>query len=181
MKQDKAYAKRTDGASVTGKDTAAKGSGGKRWTAVDTLIVLMVVLAVAGAVVRGVLDVGKTSDAASTEILFVDFTIAEIHPTVLAEIEAFDALYLRETGELLGYVGVYDDGTLALHVVNPLSAVNGSAVTAEGTFVCLDGTYQNGSLLITGMTDYLSPGSVLTLCTERAVLTVEITGIRRDK
>ncbi len=181
MKREKDQLNRADGGLDKGKDSSVKAPRSRRWTAVDTLIVLMVVLAVAGVVVRGVLDNGKTPAATASETVYVDFIISEIHPSVLSEIKAFDALYLRETGELVGYVGVYDDGTTALHPVNAPVAANGSFVAAEGCFVCLDGTYENGSLLVKGMTDYLSPGSVLTLCTERAVVTLEITGIRRGK
>ncbi len=168
--------------------TAEKPMGGatqkrktKRWTAVDTIIVLLLVLAVGGVVLRGVVDWNKQAETPVTGPFYVEFSVAEIHPTVLGEIAAFDPLYLYESGELVGYVGVYDDGTMALHTVGQLSSLNGGIVSAEGCMVCLEGVYENGSLLVTGMDQYLSPGTKLTLRTDRAVLTVEITGIRSDR
>ena len=167
--------KDTPKATGEGETVAAKKRF--RWTAVDSLILLMVLLVVAGAVVRGVLDRRPSHEKETAGPYYVDFAIEEIHPKVLGEIQPFDALYLYETGERLGYVGVYDDGTIALHtVVSPVSSAR--SVAAEGCMVCVEGVYQNGSLLVSGTNTYISPGAVLVLRTDQAVITVEITDIR---
>lgn len=163
----------------TGRASRTLGKG-RRWTMVDTVIVLMVVLAVAGAVIRGVMDRREEAALPAEGPFYVSFSVEEIHPAVLSEIEAFDPLYLYDEGVLMGYVGVYDDGSLALHSVSqPLLSHNGM-VAAEGTMVCLEGVYQNGSLLVTGSDIYLTPGARLVLRTDRAMLTVEITEIRAN-
>lgn len=160
---------------------AGKKRKSKRWTAVDTVIVLLLILAVGGVVLRGVVDWERQAETPVSGPFYVEFSVAEIHPTVLGEIAAFDPLYLYESGDLVGYVGVYDDGTMALHSVGQISSINGSVISAEGCMVCLEGVYENGSLLVTGMDQYLSPGTKLALRTDRAVLTVEITAIRSDE
>ena len=161
-----------------------KSQNPKRWTAVDTVLLLMLLLAVGGILLRGFLPESSLGENGGEDMMsgpyYVDFAVAEIHPLVLGEINAFDPLYLYETGDLVGYVGVYDDGSMALHTVNPL-ANGGSTVSAEGCMVCLEGMYRDGSLLVKGMDTYLSPGSILTLRTDRAVLTVEITAIRASE
>ncbi len=153
-----------------------------RWTAVDTVILLMLLLGVGGILLRGFLpditEGANRGEDVTSGPYFVEFAVSEIHPLVLGEINAFDPLYLYETGEPVGYIGVYDNGSMALHTVAS-SANNGSGnVSAEGCMVCLEGIYRNGSLLIKGMDTYLSTGSTLLLRTDRAVMSVEITSIR---
>ena len=152
----------------------------KRWTAVDTVIVFMILLALGGVVLRGVVDWRQGAETPTSGPYYVDFSVAEIDASVLAEIRPFDPLYVYETGELVGYVGVYDDGTMALRLLSPSAATANGGVAAEGCMVCLEGVYQNGSLLVTGMDTYLTSGSRLTLRTDRAVISVEIRAIRSD-
>ncbi len=150
----------------------------KSWTAVDTVIVLMILLALGGVILRSFVDWEKTGETPVSGPYYIDFVVSEIHPQVLEEIQSFDALYLYETGELVGYVGVYDDGSMALRPGSNPAAMNSTAVSAVGCMVTLEGVWENGSLLIKGLDHYISPGSVLNLRTDRAVLTVEITAIR---
>ena len=150
---------------------------GARWTVLDTVIVLMVLLVVAGAVVRSLTRGDDKASAEDHGTYYVDFIIPEIHASVLEEIEAFDALYCYETGTLVGYVGAYDDGSIALRTISLAVGGNGSTVSAEGSMVCLDSTLKNGSLLVPEMDTYLTPGTRLTLCTEKAVIVVEISSI----
>ena len=158
--------------------SSGKNGKGLRWTAVDTTLLLLILLAIAGVVVRGVMDHRQKEKIPAEGPFYVDFKVEEIHSSVLDEIKSSDALYLYGTGELVGYVGFYDDGTRALHALPIVEADNDTSVAAEGCMVCLEGIYRNGSLLVTGMDRYLSPGSVLTLRTDRAVMTVEILNIR---
>ncbi len=166
---------------LTEEKPVKKAKNPKRWTVVDTVLVLMLLLAIGGILMRGFLpevSLADTDKDVTAGPYYVEFAVAEIHPMVLSEINAFDPLYLYDTGELVGYVGVYDDGSIALHTV-ALQPTNPSGnVAVEGCMVCLEGVYREGSLLVKGMDTYLSLGSTLVLRTDRAVFTVEITDIR---
>lgn len=153
---------------------------GMRWTVIDTVIVLMVLLAVAGAVIRGVWNIGE-DEANDGGTYYVNFTIPEIRASVLGDIAAFDTLYDYDTGKLVGYVGAYEDGSIALRTVSSLSNGNSASVVAEGTMVCLDSIMTDGSLLVRGMDTYLTPGTRLTLRTERAIVVIEISGIYAEE
>ena len=149
----------------------------RRWGAVDTLIVLALVLAVAGVIVRGFMEQRETPDVTQNGPFDVYFTVAEIHSSVLSEISGFDMLYDYETGNLMGYIGVYADGSAAINSTGVLAIAGGDWVSAQGCMVCLEGSMTDGSLLPYDADKYISPGSVLTLRTERAVLTVTVTDI----
>lgn len=152
-------------------------SSKRRWSAVDTLIVLAVVLAVAGVFVRAFVDNRKESSQIQDGPFDVYFTVSEIHTSVLSDIHAFDTLYIYETNESVGYIGKYVDGSIALSQTGVLPVAGGEMVSAQGCMVCPKGTVSEGGLLPEGASKYLAPGSVLTLRTERVVLTVEITKI----
>ena len=149
----------------------------RRWSAADTLILLALLLVVAGVLVRAFVNVDNSEESASSGPYDVYFTVEEIRTTVLSDIHGFDALYDLETGVYMGSIGVYEDGSAAITQSGILPAEGGELVTAQGCMVCLEGTLNDGALLPTGATRYLAPGSVVTLRTERAVLTVEITEI----
>ncbi len=157
------------------KERRAAGQG-RRWSAADTLIVLAVLLAVAGVLIRAFVHVDDTETPAQGPFE-VYFTVSEIRDTVLADIQGFDALYDLETGTYMGSIGKYEDGTPALSQSGVLPTGGGELVTAQGCMVCPSGIWTDGALLPTGSDRYLAPGSVVTLRTERAVMTVEITEI----
>ncbi len=168
------------------KDTKREGRGAempavkekkRRWSAVDTLVVLALVLAVAGVIIRAVMDDREAAAQTYDGPFDVYFTVPEIHESVLSEIHGFDMLYLCETGEKVGYIGKYDDGSVALTQTGVLPVAGGEMVSAQGCLVCLEGTLSEGGLLPAEANRYLAPGSILTLRTERAVITVEITEI----
>ena len=66
----------------------------KRWSAMDTVILLLVLVAVAGLVYRVVYAARKDAEADPT-MYRVYFEVLETHENVLAEVEGFDALDLR--------------------------------------------------------------------------------------
>ena len=154
---------------------------GLRWTAIDTFILLIVLLAIAGAVVRSFVNFDEKSES---EVVggpyYVEFTVREIHTDVLAEFEISDRFYLYETGEFIGYLGYYANGERALKATSFVEGGNGALVAAEGCLYCSEGTLKNGGLLLKDVNSYLVPGAVLRLRTDRAVMTVEITKIRSD-
>ena len=149
----------------------------RRWSAADTLIVLALILAIAGILVRAFVSNREEASLADGGPFEVHFTVAEIHTSVLADIHASDTLYFYDTDEAVGYIGFYQDGSIALSQTGILPSEGGELVTAQGCLVCPEGTLSEGGLLPVGATRYLAPGSVVTLRTDRGVLTVEITKI----
>ena len=107
-----------------------------RWSAVDTVIVLLVLIAVAGLVYRVVY--AANAEKTKTPVMYrVYFDVNETHEDVLAEVEGFDAVYLYENGVKLGYIGVYEDAATGTYTValTPDLAEVGDMTTASG---CLD-------------------------------------------
>ncbi len=160
-------------------DGKRPGKKGGRWTAIDTVILLLVLVALAGVIVRSFVIPGGKDELAVTEgPYYVEFTVREIHAEVLEEFSVSDRFYLYETGELVGFLGYYADGTRALKAVAPVTEGNDRLVTADGCLYCSDGKMENGSLLLKDTSTYLAPGAVLKLRTDRATMTVEIKKIR---
>ena len=113
----------------------------------------------------------------------VYFSVEETHKDVLAEIRSFDAVYDPEDGVKLGYVAAYEDTEgegykPALAIVPAVNATGRDRVTATGCFICPEGTMMNGGLLVDGDDRYLTPGTELSIRTDRAILTIRITEIR---
>ena len=153
------------------------------WSAIDTVILLLILAAIAGVVYR-VADAARQSIANEERPLYaVYFSVEETHKDVLAEIRGFDAIYAPEDGVRLGYIAAYEDTeegdyTPALAIVPAVDATGRDRVTASGCFICTEGTMKNGGLLVDGNDRYLTPGSELCIRTDRAVLTIRITEIR---
>ena len=82
-----------------------------RWSAVDAVIIILAVLCVASVIYRVVYAYNqRDKGTAVTQTLYdVTFEIEEVHRDVLSCVSSFDALYLYETGERIGYVGGYQD------------------------------------------------------------------------
>ena len=155
----------------------------KRWSAMDTVILLLVLVAVAGLVYRVVYAARKDAEADPT-MYRVYFEVLETHENVLAEVEGFDAVYLYENDTRLGYIGVYQDTatgeyTAALNTTPAEGATGSDRVTATGILVCNNATPASGGGLRIGDSGrYLTPGSVLEVRTDRALMTIRITSIR---
>jgi hypothetical protein len=150
---------------------------------VDILIVLLVLAAVAGIVYR-VVDAARQSAAQGERPMYaVYFSVEETHKDVLAEIQGFDAVYDPEDGVKLGYIAAYEDTEEggykpALAIVPAVNATGRDRVTASGCFICTEGTMMNGGLLVDGDDRYLTPGTELSIRTDRVILTIRITEIR---
>jgi hypothetical protein len=158
--------------------------GKRRWSVIDTVILLLVLLAIGGAVLR-VVDISRKDRLNRDETMYViSFTVDDTHPDVLAEIRGTDAVYLYEEEAFLGYVGMYrsenaDDNLPALTIIPSKSDAAEGHVGAEGHLVCTTGTALNGGLLIGKSGRYLIPGSEVTVRTDRVLLTLRITEIRK--
>ena len=160
-------------------NTSARRTRKGFWSAVDTLIVLLVLAAIAGIIYRIVITV--TDDSMDGTVCEVYFEVQETHRDVLDEIRAFDTVYLRENDMRLGAIAarVKDDGT-----GNPVAALTPSYIegtetaTATGCMVCRATVSSDGSILVEGTGRYLTRGSVLEIRTDRVVVTVKITDIK---
>lgn len=153
-----------------------------RWSAVDTVIVLLVLVAIVGLVYR-VIDAARKEGETARTMYRVYFEVPETHEDVLSEVRGFDAIYLYENNVKLGYIGVYEDTatgtyTVALTPTPAMGATGDRRVTAEGCMVCTDGTLEGGSLLVGESGRYLTPGSEVEVRTDRVLLTIRITSIR---
>lgn len=160
-----------------------QGERRRRWSAVDTVILLLVLLAIAGVVYRVVVTVRQETETAQETLYEVYFEVAEIPAATLAEIRGFDPVYLVETQSRLGYVGVYKDAStggyrVALTPHSSVEAGSAERTTATGCMICGGDLLDDGSLSVPGSERYLTPGSELVIRTDRAILTVRITGIR---
>lgn len=153
-----------------------------RWSVVDTVIVLLVLIAVAGLVYR-VVYAARAEEENGRTLYRVYFEVAETHKDVLTEVEGFDAVYLYENGVKLGYIGVYEDTTTGDYTValTPTPTEVSGMATAAGCLVCTDGVLKDGGLLIGESGRYLTPGSELQVRTDRALLTIRITSVREHK
>ena len=151
----------------------------KRWTVIDTVVVLLVLLAVAGLVYRVIYTAYKDTQKEST-LYRVYFEVMETHEDVLAEVKGGDAVYSYEEDVRLGYVGVYQDRTTGeLTVLTTSHTEKMNYVTATGFMVCNDATLApGGGLRVEDSGRYLIPGSVLEVRTDRVILTIRITSIQ---
>lgn len=151
----------------------------KRWTVIDTVVVLLVLIAVAGLVYRVIYTAHKDMQEEPTPYR-VYFEVLETHKDVLAEVKGFDAVYSYEDDIRLGYVGVYQDQTTGEYTP-ALTAFPGEEenhVTATGIMVCNNATLApGGGLRVEDSGRYLTPGSVVEVRTDRAILTIRITSI----
>lgn len=164
------------------KQNNPTGSRKGRWSVVDTVIVLFVLIAVAGLVYRVVYAANE--EGKNSSVMYrVYFEVDETYEDVLAEVKGFDALYLYENGAKLGHIGVYEDtatGEYTVVLVSTPTEKNGMA-TATGCFVCTEGTLKEGSLLIGEGGRYITPGSELEVRTDRVLLTIRVTAIQEHK
>ena len=155
----------------------------KRWSAMDTVILLLVLVAVAGLVYRVVYAARKDAEA-DPAMYRVYFEVLETHENVLAEVDGFDAVYLYENDTRLGYIGVYQDTapgeyTAALTTTPAVGATGSHRVTATGILICNNATVSAGGGLMVGDSGrYITPGSVLEVRTDRALMTIRITSVR---
>lgn len=153
-----------------------------RWSVVDTVIVLLVLLAVAGLVYR-VVYAARTESEKNNKMYRVYFEVSETHEDVLSEVAGFDAVYLYENDVRLGYIGVYEDTATGEYMValTPDPTEKSDMATASGCLVCTEGVMRDGGLLVGESGRYLTPGSELEVRTDRALLTIRITSIREHK
>ena len=161
------------------KKTSARPGRKGRWSIVDSVIALLILLAIGGVIYRVVMSARRDQEAAAHQIYEVYVEVEETSPEVLAEVQGFDAVYLCENDARLGHVGVYKDGeTGEYQAALTTTATESGRVKATGCLIVSGLQTKEGSLLVEGSGRYLTPGSELEIRTDRARLTVRVTEIR---
>ncbi len=166
----------------TERKSRAKSGRKGHWSAVDTAVLLLALLAIAGIVYRVIYAAGQRTERGEAAMYAISFEVAETHADVLSEIKGFDSIYLTENNARLGYIGVYkEEGTDEYRVALTVSPAEGATdpdrVVARGTLICTDGILSDGSLLVSGSGIYLTPGSEIEVRTDRARITLCVTDI----
>ncbi len=153
------------------------------FSAVDAVLILLLVAAVAGVVLR-VVTTQKQADATegAPTMYAVYFEVEETHEDVLASVASFDAVYLLDGDARLGYMGAYRDrDTGEFHIALTPAPAEGAEgdrrVTALGCFVATEAENTAGGLLVGKSGLYLAPGACLEVRTDRARMTIRITEI----
>ena len=161
------------------KKTSTRPLRKGRWSVVDSVIALLVLLTIAGVVYRVVMSAREDQGATMHRVYEVYFEVEETYPEVLAEVEGFDAVYLCENDVQLGHVGVYENADTGKYQVALFtSATENGRVKATGCLVVSGMQTADGSLLVEGSGRYLTPGSELEIRTDRARMTIRVTEIR---
>lgn len=158
----------------------------RRWSALDTVIVLLVLVALAGIVYRVVYTARQKGADTTATMYKVDFEVAATHADVLEEIQGAEAVYFCENDVCLGYIAISETDTgdfNAALVTAPALDEEGTPIpgfeTATGSMICTDGTLSNGggSLLVGASGLYLTPGSEVEVRTDRALLHLRVVKI----
>ena len=140
-----------------------------KFTTVDAVILLLVVVTVVGTIIGWVYQAtndGPAFDEGTTYA--VTFRIAETHRSVLDGLSVEDSVYLAEDGNFLGYL------RSDLAVQDGPDAQNPDyGVTGTGSMVCV-GNINGRSLELDGCNRCLTPGDTLVVRTERELLTIEV-------
>ncbi len=152
----------------------------RRVSVMDIVIILLALAAVAGIAFRVVSVIREGAPTSKGPRYVVEFSVDETPTDILQGMQAGDGVYLYESGAKLGYMGAYqqEDGRPYRVALTLTPGTAKGTSTAVGEFICTDGEMTNGGLLVNAGGLYLTPGTELTVCTERVLLTVTITEIR---
>ena len=165
-----------------GKHADKKKTKNRRWSASDTVVVIVIVLALAGIVGRLIVFGGKDlTDYKGDGVTYaVEFTVDEMYKDTVDSIKAMDTVTLLETGDSIGYVAPYDDYAPAIKtelIANEGNAKDGQFVKvaiSRGTFFCNNATFKDGCLLVADGGKYIAPGSQVQIATPTAILDIKI-------
>ena len=156
-----------------------------RFTVLDAVIVLVVILAVLGIYFRQtIVDFFSGSD--NLKEYAVSYSIKNIRYTTPDYINVGDELYFSSNGELLGTIlnDSENMGALALNVASEymtdsngkivkVSYPENTRVDATGRFLCLGKYYSDGGFLVNG-SEYIAPGNVINVQTELVTFSITI-------
>lgn len=174
----------------------------RRWSAMDTVITILLVAAVVSLAGRVVYAYRNRSHTDVTHLYTVEFEVASIQTENLRQIEAFDVVYVYESGAMIGYIGAEEiDGvrSVAIHAKTPTESAESSEETlpeetgievaeglppiftghteAYGSMICAGGELEDGCLYAANAETYIAPGTELTVCTDKVLFTLRVLSI----
>lgn len=174
----------------------------RRWSAMDTVITILLVAAVVSLVGRVIYAYRNRSHADVAHLYTVEFEVASIQAENLRQIEAFDVVYVYESGAMVGYIGAEEmDGvrSVAIHAKKTMESAETTegALTEEtgievaegvppiftgyteayGSMICVGGELEDGCLYVSNMEAYIAPGTELTVCTDKVLFTMRVRSI----
>ena len=141
-----------------------------RWTVIDTVLVILAVVAVAGVVYRAI-DFFRDNQYETRYYVYVTGT-QSVNYTVPQQIGQQDDVYLYGTDVRIGYVQ-------AEHVVYGEPDQNGN-VTFSCCLIVDQGEMEEGRVSVLDGTVYLATGENLVICTDRVALSVHIDSIEEQ-
>lgn len=160
-----------------------KNKSRSRWSAADTFIVLLVVLSVGGFAFRFIFAGWQAERTDSTTLYDLTFTIENVSPDTVGRIRAADIVYMYGGTDSLGYIDSVTDeenGRIraAIDILGDITGEPRERVNAVGTMVCTGARLVDGFLMVDGCPQCLAPGNEITVCTERVLFTLKVTGIK---
>lgn len=174
-----------DGAEiVSGQPSQKKKNKARRWSVADTVVAIIVLLALVGGIGRLVFfggDDAKEAISGDGKTYKIEYAVDEIYEAAADSIKALDGVYLYETGDRIGYIARYEDYTPVIKKYNIAGKNRADGeylkVALEGIIFCDSATMRDGCLFIADGGKYLAPGSQISLATETALLNVRIVSI----
>lgn len=150
-----------------------------RWSAVDAILLLLILAALGGMVYR-VLVAVLEEPVKSEEMYVVRFDVLPTYEESLLSIKGNDPVYLYENNSHLGYMALRQTESGEEQQVYLIrTSIGQDMATAEGCMICVGGQFADGSLLVDGSDYHLTPGAEVTVCTEKTLFTVRITQIEK--
>ncbi len=158
-------------------NTVVRNPRKSRWSVTDTVLLLLVLVAVAGCIYRLVYAVYREEQESQDILYEVYFDVSETHKNVLAEIRNFDEVYLYENDVQLGNIGVTEADEELRVYMNKVTPITGTDLLTAEMCMLAKGTMTDRGLFVAGSGRYLTPGSELVVRTDRVLLTIRITKI----
>ncbi len=148
-------------------------SSGSRFGVMDLVILIVVGMATFGTIFGWVYEsLNREDEEQRTDTCVVTFRIDETHREVLAGLSYGDQVYLSDDDSFMGYLR--DDLTVTDVSDKPAFLAR---VTGTGSMVCV-GQEDDGTIRIGDHT--LTAGDVLTVRTERELLTIHVLSVSRS-
>ena len=152
------------------KTTARKP---RRWTAIDTVLLLLALVVVVGVAFRAI-DFFRDDDLQVTRYRVYFTGTQEVYYTVPEQIGERDDVYLYGTSTHLGYI----EGAC----VRSSQQDRYQNVTFSGYFTVDDGVLeQDGRLSVGNGEAYLTVGETVVICTDRVALEIRVDAIEVDE
>ena len=170
------------------KTRSDKNKAIPRFTLIDAVIILVIIVAVVGIYFRHNI-VEFFSDTSDMKEYTVSYSIENIRYTTPDYIEVGDKLYFSDSGDELGTIINESEnmGALSIKVASQYMTdstgkiidvpyPNETRVDATGRFSCVGKYYDNGGFLVDG-SEYIAPGNIINVQTETVTFSIMILDI----